>query len=130
MVRATATKKFADNVVVKINGVTANVLSDNNAEVLFESYFAIPMGDTYDGIDRPVDDLYTARDGRRKIVMHFCGTDRLRTRDQAQRTFNRKGKQQLKCDNAPKQDIHPLGYTLKCKTEHENDQHQPTRRNA
>ena len=44
MVRATTTKKFADNVVVKINGVTANVLSvDNNAGVLFESYFAIPQ---------------------------------------------------------------------------------------
>ena len=48
VVRATTTKKFADNVVVKINGVTANVLSvDNNAGVLFESYFAIPMGDNY-----------------------------------------------------------------------------------
>ena len=48
VVRTTTTKKFADNVVVKINGVTANVLSvDNNAGVLFESYFAIPMGDTY-----------------------------------------------------------------------------------
>ena len=59
-----------------------------------------------------VDDAHTAGDGRRGVELHDRGADRFSTGDQAQRAFNGKWQHKPQRDDAPKQNIHPLGRTL------------------
>ena len=59
-----------------------------------------------------VDDAHTARDGRRGVELHDRGTDRFGTGDQAQSTFDGKWQHKPQRDDAPKENIHPLGRTL------------------
>ena len=47
VVRATTTKKFSEDVVVKINGSAATVKDVDNDSVLFEQYFALPVANSY-----------------------------------------------------------------------------------
>ena len=64
------------------------------------------------GIHSVVDDAHAAGDGRRGVKLHDRGTDRFCTGDQAQRAFNGKWQHKPQRDDAPKQNIHPLGRTL------------------
>ena len=64
------------------------------------------------GIHSVVDDAHAAGDGRRGGKLHGCGTDRFGTGDQAQRALYGEWQNQPQRDDAPKQNIHPLGRTL------------------
>ena len=64
------------------------------------------------GIHSIVDNAHAAGDGRRGVKLHGCGTDRFGTWNQAQRAFNGKWQHKPQRDDAPKQNIHPLGRTL------------------
>ena len=64
------------------------------------------------GIHSIVDNAHAAGDGRRGVKLHGCGTDRFGTGDQAQRALYGEWQNQPQRDDAPKQNIHPLGRTL------------------
>ena len=63
-------------------------------------------------VHRVVDELHAARDGRRGIELHDLGADRFGTGNQAQRALYGEWQNQPQRDDAPKQNIHPLGRTL------------------
>ena len=64
------------------------------------------------GIHCVVDDVHAARDGWRRVKLHDRGTDRFGTGNQAQSTFDGKWQHKPQRDDAPEQDIHPLGGAL------------------
>ena len=64
------------------------------------------------GIHSVVDDVHAARDGRRRVKLHDCGADRFGTGNQAQRALYGEWQHKPQRDDAPKQNIHPLGRTL------------------
>ena len=64
------------------------------------------------GIHSIVDNAHAAGDGRRGGKLHDRGADRFGTGDQAQRALYGEWQNQPQRDDAPKQNIHPLGRTL------------------
>ena len=82
------------------------------------------------GIHSIVDNAHAAGDGRRGGKLHDRGTDHFGTGDQAQSTFDGKWQHKPQRDDAPKQNIHPLGSTFQNKPQYQHGQNQPACGNA